>query len=134
MDYLAIHNHSQQLITLPVCTLNLVEPVWEFACLPWRANFLSRMSPGFWQLPVLFLSLQEMSWWRLTDKRNYLLFPWRLGWNIVVFLDGTGCWTILWHQCLSHSYHIRPKQLSLFGKAFSSLSDFSSKLELVHHL
>lgn len=134
MDYLAIHNHRQLFITLPVCTLNLVETVWDFACLPWRANFLSRILQKFWQLLVLFLSLREMNELMRSDKRIYLMFPWRLGWKLVVFLYGTGSWTIPWHQCLSHSYLIRPKQLSLFGKAFNCLCGLTSKPELAHLL
>lgn len=77
-DYLLIHNHKQLFITLPVWTLNLVERVWDFAFIPWRANFLSRMPQKFWQLLVLFLPLQWMNELMKTDKRNNLLFPWRL--------------------------------------------------------
>lgn len=77
-DYLVIHNHKQLFITLPVWTLNLVERVWDFAFVPWRANFLSRMPQKFWQLLVLFLPLQKMNELIRTDKRNYLLFPWIL--------------------------------------------------------
>jgi len=78
MDCLVIYNHRPLFITLPVCTVNLVTTVWDFAFIPWRANFLSRMPLKFWQLLELFLPLQEINELMKTDKRKYLLFPWRL--------------------------------------------------------
>lgn len=66
-------------------------------------------SPGcpkkFWQLLMLFLPLQKMDELMKTDKRNYLLFPWTLGWKLIVFLDGTGRWTMLWCQSFPQLSH-----------------------------
>lgn len=85
------------------------------------------MPQKFWQLLVLFLPLQEMNELVRTDKRNHLLFPWRVtGLKASCFPGWTGKWTTLQYQCLSHSRLIRPQQLNLFGKAFNSLSDFTS--------
>lgn len=88
MDNLVIHNHRQLFITLLVCTRDFIETVWDFAFIPWRANFLSRMPQKFWQLVVLLLPLQEMNELMGTEKRNCLLFPWRLGRKLVVSLMG----------------------------------------------
>lgn len=80
------------------------------------------------------LSRKWMSWWGLIRGTICCsLVDW-LGWKLVVFLDGTGRWTILWYQCFSHSHLIRPQQLNFFGKAFSSLSEFTARPELAHLL
>lgn len=135
MDNLVIHNHRQLFITLLVCTRDFIETVWDFAFIPWRANFLSRMPQKFWQLVVLLLPLQEMNELMRTDKRNCLLFPWRLtGQKASCFPNWTGSWTMPWYQWFSHSHLIRPQQLSLFGKADISLSDFTSRPELARLL
>lgn len=61
-DYLVIHNHKQLFITLPVWTPNLVERVWDFAFIPWRANFLSRMPKKILAVANAFPAPPENEW------------------------------------------------------------------------
>lgn len=46
-----------------------------------------------------------MSWWRLIRGTICCSLEDWLGWKLVVFLDGTGRWTMLWYQSFPQLSH-----------------------------